>query len=288
MQNINVGESQAGERLDVVVSSMFPNLSRSSIQKLSKMGKITLNKKLSKVSHKVWPGDKVTVDYDEKDDVKIPDINLPILFENEDVIVINKPPGLLTHSKGIFNPEPTVATWLRDKVIDLSGDRAGIVHRLDRATSGVMIVAKNPKAVQWLQKQFSTRNVKKTYIALISGEISPAEAIVDMPIQRNPKAPATFKVGANGKPSITHYKSLQKGHKYSLIELKPETGRTHQLRVHLAKLKHPIVGDSLYGGEVADRLYLHALTLELTLPNHERALFTTTPPTTFNKLLRSG
>jgi 23S rRNA pseudouridine1911/1915/1917 synthase len=285
MQSLQIDETMEDERLDVVVSKIFPDLSRSSIQKLSKMGKVSLNNKLSKPSHKVHSGDIVKVDYDREEGLKVIEITLPVIYEDDDVIVINKPRGLLTHSKGVFNPEPTVATWLSNQVTDLSGERAGIAHRLDRATSGVMIVAKNAKALGWLQKQFSNRRVRKTYTAVISGEIDPLEATVDMPIQRNPKAPATFKVGANGKPSITRYKTIKIGPSHSLIELKPETGRTHQLRVHLEKLKHPIVGDTLYGGELSDRLYLHAQSLELTLPSRERKKFTVSVPASFDTLV---
>jgi 23S rRNA pseudouridine1911/1915/1917 synthase len=150
-----------------------------------------------------------------------------------------------------------------------------------------MICAKNPEAYSWLQKQFSQRKVKKTYIALINGELNPREAIIDMPIERNPRAPATFRVGANGKQALTHYAILRVAQKFSLIELKPETGRTHQLRVHLKKLNHPIVGDMLYGGEKANRLYLHAHKLELHLLNKKPATFVSKLPSEFYKQLRN-
>jgi len=150
-----------------------------------------------------------------------------------------------------------------------------------------MICAKTPEALSWLQKQFATRNVKKTYAAVISGQLSPEEAIIDMPIERNPKAPATFRVGPQGKHAKTAYKTVQTSQKYSLVELKPETGRTHQLRVHLNHLHHPIVGDSLYGGEAADRLYLHAEKLEITLlKDHERKVFEVPIPKQFKEKLK--
>ena len=209
----------------------------------------------------------------KKNQKSIPDIELPIIFEDDDCVVINKPVGLLTHSKGAFNPEATVATWLSNRTTDMDGERAGIVHRLDRATSGVMICAKSPEALAWLQKQFSQRKVKKSYIAIIAGQLDPEEAIIDMPIERNPKAPATFRVGNNGKSATTHYKTIESSEHYSLLELKPETGRTHQLRVHLKHLGHPIVGDVLYNGKPGERLFLHAQSLEITLPNRERKVF---------------
>jgi 23S rRNA pseudouridine1911/1915/1917 synthase len=212
----------------------------------------------------------------------IPEIDLPVLYEDDDCVVIYKPVGVLSHSKGAFNPEATVATWLRTRLTGLSGERGGIVHRLDRATSGVMICAKTPEALSWLQKQFATRNVHKTYAAVIKGEMNPNEAIIDMPIERNPKAPATFRVGVQGKHALTEYRQVKTNGRYSLIELKPETGRTHQLRVHLAYQHHPIVGDTLYDGEPADRLYLHAESLEITIVSgHERKVFSAPIPAEF-------
>ncbi len=161
------------------------------------------------------------------------------------------------------------------------------MHRLDRATSGIIIGAKNQRALSLLQKQFAQRAAKKTYVTIVEGHLKQPEALIDMPIERNPKAPATFRVGANGKPSKTHYKVIQEGPKTSLLELKPETGRTHQLRVHLAKLGHPIVGDPLYGhGSYGDRLFLHALSLEITLPNGQRQTFTAPLPTEFQEQLQ--
>jgi 23S rRNA pseudouridine1911/1915/1917 synthase len=147
-----------------------------------------------------------------------------------------------------------------------------------------MICAKTPKALHWLQKQFATRNVKKTYAAVITGTLDPPEAIIDMPIERNPKAPAIFRVGAQGKQAKTAYITIQANGQHSLVELRPETGRTHQLRVHLSHFHHPIVGDTLYGGEPAERLYLHAEKLEITiLKDHERKMFTAEVPIEFRK-----
>jgi 23S rRNA pseudouridine1911/1915/1917 synthase len=164
----------------------------------------------------------------------------------------------------------------------MSGERAGIVHRLDRATSGVMICAKTPEATAWLQKQFSPRKVTKHYVAIVEGTIEPEEAIIDIPIGRNPKEPSTFRADINGKPATTHYKVLKTHNNHSLIGLKPETGRTHQLRVHLNYLNHPIVGDTLYGGAKADRMYLHAQSLDIVLPSKELQHFEAPLPKIFN------
>lgn len=174
-------------------------------------------------------------------------------------------------------------TWLRSRT-KLTGARAGIVHRLDRATSGVMICAKTPEALKWLQRQFAHRRTKKTYYAVVSGELKQPEAIIDMPVARNPKAPATFRVDANGKSALTAYKVIASNGRYSLVELKPETGRTHQLRVHLSHLGHPIVGDYMYGGEPNERLLLHAYSLELTLLDRRRLTFTAPIPKEFKRL----
>lgn len=271
------------ERLDIYVSGQYPDKSRAFAAKLIEKGHISVNDtKQIKPSYKLKQSDTVTIDYVE--DRQIPEIELPILYEDDGCVVINKPVGLLTHSKGEFNPEATVATWLSPRTKGMQGDRAGIVHRLDRATSGVMICAKTPEALSWLQKQFSQRKTKKTYAAVVTGTLKQPEAVIDMPIERNPKKPQTFRVGSNGKPSVTAYKVLKTNDKYSLLELKPVTGRTHQLRVHLEELGHPIVGDTLYGGPKAERLFLHAKSLEITLPNRQRKVFEVPVPKEFHEM----
>ena len=279
----------AKSRLDLAVLNKIPKLSRSAITNLIKDGKVTVNGIVQQKSgFKVSDADKVLIDFDLDQAKNPPAIKLPIVYEDDDCIVINKPEGILTHSKGAFNPEATVASWLRPYLKDIVGDRAGIVHRLDRATSGVMICAKTDQAMRWLQKQFSTRKVKKTYEAIINGSMEPNQAVIDMPIERNPKHPATFRVGHNGKQALTAYETTQQTGKYTLLILKPTTGRTHQLRVHLSQLGHPIVGDVLYGGEPADRLYLHAEELEITLPNRERKTFFVPLPSSFEQLLEQA
>lgn len=261
---------------------MLPELSRAYVHVLIEGKRILLNGKQEKAGYKLREGDEITTDFDPKELDLIADIDLPVIFENDDVLVINKPAGIISHSRGRYWNEPSVASFVRQTTRQ-EGERSGIVHRLDRATSGVMVCAKNQTALSWLQKQFSQRNVKKKYIAVIKGHLDPAEAIIDVPIERNPKAPATFRAGANGKPAKTHYKTLRKGPSFAQIELSPETGRTHQLRVHLAHIGHPIVGDQLYGGEPADRLYLHASALEITLPNSDRKTFHAPLPKEFDQ-----
>ncbi|MGC1177117.1 MAG: RluA family pseudouridine synthase [Candidatus Saccharimonadales bacterium] len=283
---MNESELDRNERLDRYVVRQLPDLSRAAAARLIEEGKVIVNgKPSSKPSYRVRLADKIQIQYQAAEAAQIPDITLPIIYEDKDCVVINKPLGLLTHSKGAFNPEATVATWLSSRVKGMDSERAGIVHRLDRATSGVMICAKTPKALGWLQKQFSLRKVKKSYLAVIQGSLAKDQAIIDMPIERNPRKPQTFRVGSNGKSAMTEYRVLRTDGALSLVELKPTTGRTHQLRVHLQHLGHPIVGDTLYGGQTAKRLFLHAQSLEITLPSKERKTFTVPAPKEFQELL---
>lgn len=285
MQRLIVPTDASIERLDVFVARQQPLLSRSSVQKLCHDGRVQVGGDVAKASYKVRPGDMITVEFDPKELDEIPAIQLPILYEDDDCIVIDKPVGVLTHSKGNFNPEATVATFIRGKVHGLSGERAGIVHRLDRATSGVIICAKTPETLHWLQKEFSSRKVKKEYQAVISGRLYPPMAKVDLPIGRNPRRPKSFHVTPEGRSAETVYETVQTGNHRSLVSLKPHTGRTHQLRVHLQYLGHPIIGDELYGGEPFERLLLHAHTLEITLPSRKRKVFESPVPEVFQESL---
>lgn len=272
-------------RLDAYLSEHIPQVSRSFLQNLIDKGTIKVNGTMQKTGYKLRANDTIEVDYDftvleqEK-------IDLPILYEDDDCIVINKPLGVLSHSKGAFNPEGTVGSFIRPKLKDLDGDRAGIVHRLDRATSGVIIAAKDATAVSWLQKQFSQRKVKKTYYAVIKGAPKLKKAVIEVAIERNPRDPKTFRPGSRGKPATTEYEVVEEGPTYSLIKLMPKTGRTHQLRVHLKYLGHPIVGDTIYDGEAAERLFLHAEQLEITLPNRERKTFEAPLPSEFRAIIK--
>lgn len=298
MANLNISRA---ERLDMRVIAMYPDLTRSVAAKLIDQGKVTVNGKvIQKAGHKLKPGDEVIAEYNHELMSAIPSIDIPIIYEDDDCVVVDKPAGILTHSKGDFNPEATVASWLAQHMVKMgqkplwilekdvesgspNNPRAGIVHRLDRATSGVLICAKTPAALKHLQKQFSQRKTKKRYIAVTSGHLSLPHVIIDMPIERNPAKPKTFHVSSGGKEAITEVKVLESFDKAELLELKPVTGRTHQLRVHLSHQGHPIVGDTFYQGPEADRLYLHAQSLELTLPNKQRKLFESPVPSSFRK-----
>lgn len=287
MQKFQITEANAHKRLDVAITEELTELTRSFVNKLCDKGKVRVNDKVQQASYKLKNGDMVEVDVD-LDQLKVtPNIELPILYEDDDVIVIDKPVDVLTHSKGAFNPEATVASFIKDKInfpaTNEPNDRGGIVHRLDRATSGVIITARHPGALKWLQKQFSSRKAKKTYLAVIEGTLQPKEAIIDMPIARNPKHPKTFYVSPGGKPALTHYRVKETyQNEHSLIELKPETGRTHQLRVHLAYLGHPIIGDTLYKGADCRRMLLHAHKLEIVLPNKQKHEFVAEVPKDFH------
>lgn len=282
---ITVDVNSASQRLDHVIVEQVQQVSRSFLKHLNDQGKITVNGEVQKAGYKLKLGDKVEIDYDFNQPHQ--EIDLPILYEDDDCLVVNKPIGVLSHSKGAFNPEGTVGTFVKPKLKGLTGDRAGIIHRLDRATSGVILTAKTPEAASWLQKQFSQRKVKKTYYAVIKGALDVKKAIIEVPIERNPRDPKTFRPGKAGKPAVTEYEVVEEGPNYSLVKLLPTTGRTHQLRVHLKHLGHPIVGDAMYEGEPADRLYLHAEKLEITLPSRERKVFEAPLPAEFRAILKT-
>lgn len=290
MRKFKVDETSTGVRADVFVASHYPQFSRSSLEDLFNNQLVKIKGKEIKPSYKVKKNSIVQV-FDESLNLALPDIDLPVIYEDKNVIVINKPAGILTHSKGAFNSEASVATFIKSK-LDKNfpeHNRAGIVHRLDRATSGVMIAAKNQSTLSFLQKQFSLRKTKKTYVAVVSGTPVEPNAIIDVAIERNPKRPQSFRVGSNGKAAITHYKTLLTfnidSSAYSLVEMTPKTGRTHQLRVHMAFIGCPIVGDTIYKGEHNDHMFLHSKELELTIPTSQRKIFTAPLPDYFDKFI---
>lgn len=285
MRKLTARKADQGVRADVFVASKYPQFSRSSLGMLFDKGMVMVKDRITKASHKLHAGDKVLID-EKYLKAKPPALKLPIIYEDNDVIVIDKPTGTLTHSKGALNLEGSVASFIAPK-LKMRGplnNRSGIVHRLDRATSGVIITAKNAKAMASLQKQFAKRKAKKTYIAIVEGKVEPEQAVISAPLMRNPARPQTFKVGSAGKSAETQYQvldTLVKGGKaFTKLLLIPKTGRTHQLRVHMAYINHPIVGDRLYGHEGKD-LLLHAQSLELTLPSSERKVFSAELPKRF-------
>ena len=270
-------------RLDIYLSTKFDTtISRSLWQKYIKAGYVSVNSKVvTTPKFEVDETDEIALNLPEKEQT---DVDLPILYEDDDVIVVNKPSGLLTHAKGGLSDEPTVAEIIRPKTsFATDTDRPGIVHRLDRDTSGLLIIAKNPESAAHLQRQFAERTAKKTYIAITDGKPKLNAAKIDLPIGRNPSAPSTFRIDPNGKPAQTTYHVLAENDAQSLVELKPNTGRTHQLRVHLAHLNAPILGDRVYGKSSDCRMMLHAQKLEITLPSGERKVFEAIVPDEFKK-----
>ena len=270
-------------RLDIYLSTKFDTtISRSLWQKYIKAGYVSVNSKVvTTPKFEVDETDEIALNLPEKEQA---DVDLPILYEDDDVIVVNKPSGLLTHAKGGLSDESTVAEIIRPKTsFATDTDRPGIVHRLDRDTSGLLIIAKNPESAAHLQRQFAERTAKKTYIAITDGKPKLNAAKIDLPIGRNPSAPSTFRIDPNGKPAQTTYHVLAENDAQSLVELKPTTGRTHQLRVHLVHLNAPILGDRVYGKSSDCRMMLHAQKLEITLPSGERKVFEAEIPDEFKR-----
>lgn len=272
------------KRLDVYMAETHPKYSRSSWQKYIKAGYVSVNGAVQKTT-------KFEVDGSEKITATLPDApshddkTLPILYIDDDVIVINKPIGILTHAKNQLDTEFTVADFFRRyTTFGLDTDRPGIVHRLDRDTSGVMIGARHEAAYTHLKEQFSSRQAHKTYEAIVDGVPSEPELLVDLPIARNPSSPGSFKVDPRGKPAQTKVEILHTNGTYTLLRLEPRTGRTHQLRVHLAHIRTPIHGDRLYG-KPDDRLFLHATKLMIELPSGETKEFVAPRPKRFGQLL---
>lgn len=267
-------------RLDAYLAEYWPEHSRSTWQKYVKSGFVKVNGEVETSTKRIL-GEDDKVETDVPDKPVHDEQTLPIIYQDKNVIVINKPAGILTHSKGVLNEEFTVADFFkRFTKYHTDTNRPGIIHRLDRDTSGILIGVLNDKTAKLLQRQFSDRKVKKTYIAVVDGVPKQPEALIDLPIGRNPKSPSQFRVDPNGKEARTLYKVLASNKDHSLVELRPETGRTHQLRVHMAYIGTPIHGDKVYGKE-ADRMYLHAAKLEITIPEGERMLFAADVPPEF-------
>ena len=267
-------------RLDVELASRFPETSRSTWQKHIKAGHVSVNGEVQlSPKHDVIAVDSIAVAI--PDAIDFSKDELPILYLDDNVIVINKPIGVLSHSKGALNDEFTVADFFRRySTYNSDTNRPGIIHRLDRDTSGVMIGARNAETATMLQKQFADRKTKKTYLAIVEGVPKALKAQIDLPIGRNPTAPSTFKVDVKGKAALTKYEVIAATDENALVKMYPRTGRTHQLRVHMKYINNPIMGDKVYG-KAADRLYLHAASLEITIPESDRRVFEAPIPKVF-------
>jgi 23S rRNA pseudouridine1911/1915/1917 synthase len=274
-------------RLDQELVTRYPEFSRSTVQKYIKSGLVSMDGSVIKTPKtEVSETSEITLMPPERADIS--ENELPIIYIDDNVIVVNKPVGVLTHSKGVMNTEFTVADFFRRYTTNaLDTNRPGIVHRLDRDTSGVIIGARNDEAATMLKKQFADRTTKKQYAAVVDGVPKLEKAVIDLPIGRTPSAPSTFRVDAKGKPAITNYETLATNGEQSLLELKPKTGRTHQLRVHMQYLRTPIAGDRVYGNaKSAPRLCLHAHSLELTIPGSHRKTFVAPIPPEFEAMVK--
>ena len=293
MQEFSIDKSDIGQRVDIFLANQFPEFTRSALSNLFGQAGILVNNTVSKAGYRLRNGDKIQIDT-SMFFLKPPQLELPVIYEDNNVAVINKPAGVLTHAKGVLNTEATVASFLHSKINDkhLSGNRAGIVHRLDRDTSGVIIGAKNSATAIWLQKQFANRKVEKTYLAIVKGWLSEPAAKIEVPLARNPRRPQTFHADHSGKRAETTYKVIKKIEKrsgrYALIEMKPTTGRTHQLRVHMAYIGHPIIGDKIYGSGIIGPMMLHAKSLKLTLPDHKKHIFKAPLPARFSEFEKNA
>ena len=275
--NIKVNEENVGKRIDSFIPMVQEDISRSMVQKLIEQKNIKVNGKETKHSYKLKLNDEIEIFVPEAKEInlKAQDIPLNVIYEDNDIIVINKPKGLVVHPAN-GNPDGTLVNAVMNKCKDsLSGIggeiRPGIVHRLDKDTSGAIIVAKNDKAHIALSEQLKNHEVKKTYLALVRGIIKENEATINMPIARSKKDRKKMDVDKDGKEAITHFKVLGRyKNKYTLLQINLETGRTHQIRVHLSHIGYPIIGDEVYSNgknewNVSGQC-LHAWRLEFNHP----------------------
>ncbi len=274
MEKIIVDEENI--RLDAYIVKKYNNLSRTMIQKLIEDGEILVNGLKKKTSYKVCINDEIIIHVPEakKTNLEAENIPIDIIYEDSDIIVVNKPKGLVVHPAN-GNPDGTLVNAImaicKDSLSGIGGEiRPGIVHRLDKDTSGILIVAKNDKAHINLSNQIKNREVKKIYIALVRGVVSENEATIDMPIGRSTKDRKKMAVRKEGKTAITHFKVLKRFPKYTLLEIKIDTGRTHQIRVHMAEIGHPVVGDLVYSNGKnefgVEGQMLHAKSLDFVHP----------------------
>jgi len=273
-KHIKITVSEKAARLDKYLASKFPELSRSQLQKFIREGLVVLNGERVTASRRLEPGDEVCIHLPPAaESVLIPEqIPIPVLYEDSDLIVVDKPAGLVVH------PSPghaahTLANAILARCPDIKsfGDnmRPGIVHRLDRDTSGVMVIAKDPRAHQFLTDQFKARTVLKVYLVLVKGKLTPTQGVIEAALGRDPANRKRMAVVRGGRPASTYYRVREYLGGFSLLEVSPYTGRTHQIRVHLAAIGYPVVGDTVYGvkSDFVSRQFVHAHRLGFCLPS---------------------
>lgn len=282
---ITAGEPDAGKRLDAFLHERLPEFSRSRLQSWIKKGRVLIDEKPVRASHLLRRGEAVEVSPAELVPLKAEAEELPleILYEDRDVIVVNKAAGMVVHA-GAGHSRGTLVNALLHRFGPLSlvnGElRPGIVHRLDRDTSGVLVVARSDKAHQALAKQFQDRTVEKSYLALIHGRMKAKQGRVETPIARDPvrRTRMTAKL-SSGRSAVTEYKVLEEFERMTYLAVQIGTGRTHQIRVHLASIGHPIFGDRLYGAPASHlgRFFLHAHRLGFRLPSTDEWITVESP-----------
>ncbi len=250
-------ENEEGTRLDNYLSDLFENFSRSHFKKMINSGDISVNGKIRKPSFKVKLGDRIEIEYKDEEEARkiIPqNILIDVIYEDENMAVINKPSGILTHPTELEKENTLVNALIYkfgENLSDINGYfRRGIVHRLDRNTSGLLMIAKNNQTHEYLAEELKKRTIQKKYLAIVKGVIKEDSGILNFPIGRNPNQPhkmAVIEEKDGGKPSLTEYKILKRFKDATYLELDLKTGRTHQIRVHLSHIGHPIINDTLYG-----------------------------------------
>ena len=295
IKNIMVGEELEGERLDLFITDQLEDLSRSAIQNLIKQERVYVNGEKVKASYRVNAGDEIYIDIPQSVPLELQPENLPlsILYQDEDIAIVDKPRGMVVHpAQG--NWQGTMVNALLYHVKQLSsinGElRPGIVHRLDKDTSGVMVVAKNDTAHRHLAHQIREHSVKRQYIALVHGIIKENLGTIEAPIGRSKVDRKKMAVMGDGRPAISHYEVMERFHNYTLVKVQLVTGRTHQIRVHFSYIKHPVLGDFVYGsGKNPFALKgqaLHAAYLGLQHPRTgEYVVFESTMPDYMQSIL---
>jgi 23S rRNA pseudouridine1911/1915/1917 synthase len=294
-KKIKITADHEKERLDMYLSEHeFASKSRSYVQNLIKDKHILVNDQKVKTGYLLKTGDIITIFEVEPVtlDIKPVDLDLDIVYEDDDLLVINKPVGLVVHPASSYH-EPTLVHGLMHQVDHLSSIngviRPGIVHRIDKDTSGLLVVAKHDEAHQLLSEQLKHHEIKRTYVALVYHDFKENEGTIDAPIARHPKNRLKMAIVEDGKRSVTHFKVLKRFGDYTLISCELETGRTHQIRVHMAYINHPIVGDPLYGPKqvIGDQgQFLHATKLSFIHPiKKEHMTFTADMPEDFKSFI---
>lgn len=286
-----------GIRIDKFLAKKENKLSRALIQKIIEGRQVTVNGKVAKQSYKVNIDDVVEFEIPEPKSTKIiaEDIKLNVIYEDDDILVVDKQKGMVVHP-GNGNLTGTlvnaVMAHCKDNLSGIGGEiRPGIVHRLDKDTSGIIIIAKNDISHVNISEQIKSRNVKKTYIALVRGEVTANNATIDMPIARDKNSRIKMSVDKNGKQAITHFKVIKRYKDYTLLEINIETGRTHQIRVHLSEIGHPVVGDEVYSNGknpygVKGQM-LHSRSIEFTHPRtNKRMNLEAELPAYFQKVIK--